>query len=248
MSAEIEIKVGVLHGDTAPWEFIREDLKKDHIKITLVEFNDFFSPNKALDNGEIDLNAFQHRAFLEQEISEHGYKLSPICLTYLDPIGMYSKKIRSLSELKSGDTIVIPSDPSNGGRALLVLEAEGIIKTSAKKGEIPDVLDVTDNPLALNFEKVSPADTVFTLDEKTAAFVNGNYAFENGYVAKRDAVCREKLSTEDLSTPFVKVLVARTNDVNRAEFAKVIKSYQSKGAAEVLKEAEGGALIPAFTY
>ncbi|MGN1281570.1 MAG: MetQ/NlpA family ABC transporter substrate-binding protein [Succinivibrio sp.] len=248
MSAQTEIKVGVLHGDTAPWEYIREDLKKENIKITIVEFNDFFTPNRALAEGSIDLNAFQHRAFLNQEIAEHGYKLVPICLTYLDPIGMYSKKIRSVSELKNSDTIVIPSDPSNGGRALLVLEAEGIIKTSAAKGEIPDVTDITENPLNLRFEKVNPADTVFTLDEKTAAFVNGNYAFENGFIANRDAVIREKLSTEDLSTPFVKVLVARAEDAHRAEFAKVIRSYQSKGSASVLKEAEGGALIPAFSY
>lgn len=243
-----EIKVGVVGDDNAPWLFIKDELAKDNIRITLVEFNDFFTPNKALDDGEIDLNAFQHVAFLNQEIKDHGYKIAPICYTYLDPIGMYSKKIKSLNELKKGDSIVIPSDPSNGGRSLLVLEAEGVIKTNASKGQIPDVGDITENKLELNFVKINPADTVKTLDDYTAAFINGNYAFENGFIANRDAVCREKLSPDDLSTPFVKVLVARENDKDRAVFKKVISAYHSEGSAKVLKQAEGGALIPAFTY
>ncbi len=248
MTEPVEIKVGVVGDDNAPWLFIKDELAKDNIRITLVEFNDFFTPNKALDNGEIDLNAFEHVAFLNQEIKDHGYKLAPICYTYLDPIGMYSKKIKRLDELKKGDSIVIPSDPSNGGRSLLVLEAEGVIKTNVSKGQIPDVGDITENKLELNFVKINPADTVKTLDDYTAAFINGNYAFENGFIANRDAVCREKLSPDDLSTPFVKVLVARAKDKDRAVFKKVISAYQSKGSAQVLKQAEGGALIPAFTY
>lgn len=161
---------------------------------------------------------------------------------------MYSKKIKRLDELKKGDSIVIPSDPSNGGRSLLVLEAEGVIKTNVSKGQIPDVGDITENKLELNFVKINPADTVKTLDDYTAAFINGNYVFENGFIANRDAVCREKLSPDDLSTPFVKVLVAKAKDQGRAVFIKVISAYQSKGSAQVLKQAEGGALIPAFTY
>lgn len=243
-----EIKVGVVGDDNAPWPYLKDVLKDHGIEITIVEFPDFFTPNKALADGQIDLNAFQHVAFLNQEIKDHNYDLSPVGYTYLDPIGMYSKKIKSISELKEGDTIVIPSDPSNAGRSLLVLEAEGIIKTNAKKGQIPDVSDITKNRLSLNFKKVNPSKTVFTLDECTAAFVNGNYAFENGFIANKDAVIREKLSPDDLSTPFVKVLVARTQCKDREEFKTILKAYHTKGAAEVLKLSEGGALIPAFKY
>ncbi len=244
----IELKVGVVGNDNAPWAYIKHKLAKENIQITLVEFSDFFTPNKALNEGKIDLNAFQHMAFLNQEIKDHNYEISPICYTYLDPIGMYSKKISSLRELKDGDTIVIPSDPSNGGRALLVLEAEGIIKIGLAKGVIPTLEDLKENRLNLKFKKVNPADTVNTLDEVTAAFVNGNYAFEHGFTANKDAVCREKLSADDLSTPFVKVLVARTCDKNKEIFKKVIAAYHSKEAADELKQSEGGALIPAFAY
>lgn len=248
ITQDTEIKVGVVGDDNAPWLYIKKELEKEHIRITLVEFNDFFTPNRALAEGKIDLNAFQHVAFLNQEIKEHGYRIAPVCYTYLDPIGMYSKKIKSLDELKQGDSVVIPSDPSNGGRSLLVLEAEGIIKTGVEKGQIPDVSDIKENRLELKFVKVNPADTVKTLDEYTAAFINGNYAFENGFIAKRDAVCREKLSPDDLSTPFVKVLVSRVEDLERAEFKKVVAAYHSKGSADILKQAEGGALIPAFVF
>lgn len=244
----IEVKVGVVGDDNAPWPYLKEVLKEQGIDITIVEFSDFFTPNQALCEGRIDLNAFQHVAFLNQEIKDHNYALSPIAYTYLDPIGMYSKKIKSLSELKDHDVIVIPSDPSNAGRSLLVLEAEGLIKTSALKSEIPDVSDITENRLNLEFVKVTPAKTVFSLDECTAAFVNGNYAFENGFIANKDAVCREKLSKDDLSTPFVNVLVARTADRDREVFRTIIKAYHTKGAADVLSQAEGGALIPAFSY
>ncbi len=244
----IELKVGVVGNDNAPWTYIKQRLAKEDIQITLVEFADFFSPNKALNEGKIDLNAFQHVAFLNQDIKDHGYAISPICYTYLDPIGMYSKKIRTLAELKEGDTIVIPSDPSNGGRARLVLEAEGILKIGLAKGTVPPLEDLKENRLNLKFKKVKPAETVNTLDEVTAAFVNGNYAFDHGFIADKDAVCREKLSADDLSTPFVKVLVARTCDKDKEVFKQVIAAYHSKEAADELKQSEGGALIPAFNY
>ena len=242
------IKVGVMEGDTAPWEYIARTLLSEGIRIELVTFSSFFAPNRALAEGQIDLNAFQHKAFLNQEIADHHYDLVPIAVTYLDPIGFYSKKIRSLSELKNGDKLVIPADPANAGRSLKDLDEAAVIRTDRAKGYMPDISDVVENRLNLQFVKVEPAKTILSLDEEdiTGAFINGNYAFEGGLNATTDAVYREKLSADDISTPFVKVLVVRNKDKDRYEFKRIIDTYHSKESAEVLKQAEGGALIPAF--
>lgn len=246
----ITVKVGVINDDTAPWDYISDVLLNEGIIIELVSFNSFFTPNKALAEGEIDLNAFQHKAFLDQEISDHHYNIAPIAVTYLDPIGFYSKKISSLSSLKDHDIIVIPSDPSNAGRSLKVLDEAGVIKTDSSKGYVPDVCDIVENPLDLRFLKVEPAKTILALDDDhvTGAFINGNYAFDGGLNANTDAVYREKLSADDVSTPFVKVLVARSSETDRPEFRRIIDVYHSRGSADILKQAEGGALIPAFKY
>lgn len=244
------IKVGLYGEADFPWEQIRKAVASKDIEIEIVRFDSFFTPNPALDKGEIDLNMFQHKAFLQAEISAHHYALTGLCTTYLDPIGMYSRKYKSVKELKDGDHIVIPSDPSNGGRALKVLNDAGIITTDPKKGYVPDVADIIDNPLKLQFDKVIPEGLMKSLDDTqtAAAFVNGNFAFAGGLNARRDAILCESLNPDDADNPFVKVLVARTADKDRPELLEIVKAYQSRESAEIIAAAEGGHLIPAFNY
>ena len=118
----VVVKLGVVGENNEWWTPAIEAMKEKGVEIELVKFSDYTLPNQALADGEIDLNSFQHYAFLENQIADKGYELTPICNTIIAPLGLYSDKIESIDELKDGDSIAIPSDATNGGRALKILE------------------------------------------------------------------------------------------------------------------------------
>ena len=134
---EIVIKLGVVGENNEQWDPVIEKLAEDNIKLELVKFADYSLPNRALNDGEIDLNAFQHYAYLNKDVESNGYKIEAIGETLVAPLGVFSNKIKDLSELKDGDTIAIPNDATNGGRALKVLEAAGVIKVNPAAGYTP---------------------------------------------------------------------------------------------------------------
>ena len=136
------------------WQPAKELLKKDGIDLQIVQFSDFVTPNNALANGEIDLNAFQHRVYLESEVKNYGYAIQNIGNTLIIPLNIYSQKVSSVSELKDGDTVAIPDDESNGGRALKVLESAGLITLSPDAGFNPSVSDITSYKVKLQIEEL----------------------------------------------------------------------------------------------
>ena len=137
-----EIKLGLVGEHSDEWNHVAKELEKEGIKLTLVKFSDYNLPNRALNDGEIDANAFQHKAFLKAESEANGYKLTVIANTIIAPLGAYSSKIKSLDELKEGDKIAIPNDPTNGGRAIRLLESAGLITADKKKGYLVTVRDI----------------------------------------------------------------------------------------------------------
>ncbi|MCJ0741075.1 methionine ABC transporter substrate-binding lipoprotein MetQ [Pedobacter montanisoli] len=236
------IKVGITSG---PEKELAETAKKVakekyNLEIELVDFNDYVVPNEALNNGDIDANAFQHVPYLEQQSKQRGYKLAVIGNTFVYPIVAYSKKIKSIAELKDGSTIVIPNDPTNGGRSLLLLQKNGLLTLKDGVGLLPKVTDITANPKHLKILEIEAPQLPRVLDDKevTLAIINNNFATQAGLDAAQYGILKE-----DKNSPYVNVIAARQDNKDTEKVKNFVKAYQSD---EVAKTAErifkGGAV------
>jgi D-methionine transport system substrate-binding protein len=236
------IKVGITSG---PEQEIAETAKKVakekyNLEVELVSFNDYVVPNEALNNGDIDANAFQHKLYLEEQSKQRGYKLAAVGNTFLYPIVAYSKKIKNISELKNGSTVVIPNDPTNGGRSLLLLQKNGLLKLKDNVGLLPKVTDIAENPKQLKILEIEAPQLPRVLDDKEVviAIINNNFAAQAGLDANQFGIFKE-----DKNSPYVNLIVAREDNKNAEKVKNFVKAYQSD---EVLKKAEevfkGGAV------
>ena len=239
------IKIGVVGENNEQWEYIASVLKEEGIIIELVKFADYSLPNPALNDGEIDLNAFQHYAFLNNQSEALGLDLSAVGTTLIAPLGLYSQKIKSVDELKEGDKVALPNDATNGGRALKVLETTGLIAVDPEAGYLPEVSDITENKLNLEFVEVEAAQTAGLLPDVAAAFINGGHAVDNGYFPARDAILIETVA-EGSDNPYVNILVARTADKDNPLYQRILEVYHTDEVAEIFATAYKGAYLPAW--
>lgn len=239
------IKVGVVGDNSDQWQPVIESLAEEGITLELVTFSDYSQPNQALADGEIDLNSFQHKAYLEQDIKDRGFDLSVIGETIIAPLGIYSNKITSLDELKDGDSIAIPSDATNGGRALKVLEAAGVIKVDEAAGYTPTLSDIVENPKNIKFVEVEASQTPRLLEDVAAALINGGHAVDAGLNPSEDAIYLEK-ADEGSDNPYINIIVARTEDKDNETYKKVVDEFRSDEVAKVIEEVYKGAYIPTW--
>ena len=236
------IKVGIAVGPEYEVAQVAQKVAKEKygLEVELISFNDYVIPNEALNHGDVDVNAFQHKPYLDEQIKQRGYKLAIVGNTFVYPIAGYSKKIKSVGELKSEDTVVIPNDPTNGGRSLLLLQKYGLIKLKDGVGLLPKVIDIIENPKKLKILELEAPQLPRTLDDKnvTLAIINNNFAAKVGLLATKDG-----LLVEDEKSPYVNLIVAREDNKNEQKVKNFVKAYQS---AEVEKAAEtafkGGAI------
>lgn len=236
------IRVGITSG---PEREIAEVAKKEakekyNLEVELVIFNDYVVPNEALNQGDIDVNAFQHVPYLEEQSKQRGYQLAVVGNTFVYPIVAYSKKIKNISELKNGNTIVIPNDPTNGGRSLLLLEKNGVIKLRNGVGLLPKVIDISDNPKQLKFLEIEAPQLPRVLDDKevTVAVINNNFAAQAGLDAGKYGILKE-----DKNSPYVNVIVARKNNKDAENVKNFVKSYQSEAVEQAAKKAFGSGAV-----
>lgn len=241
----VTVKVGVVGENNEQWDVVKETLAKENITLELVKFSDYTLPNQALADGETDLNAFQHKAFLQNEIKTKGYEITDIGDTLIAPLGLFSQKIKSVSEIKKGDKIAIPNDAVNGGRALKVLEAQGLLKVDPGKGYSPTVADITDNPLELDIVEVDASQTASLLPDVTAALINGGYAVDFGLNPKTDSIALEEVISGS-DNPFINVIAARTADKDNPIYKKVVEAYQTDEVKKVIEDTYKGAYIVAW--
>ena len=244
-SAEpIVVKVGVVGANNQQWDTVNELLAKDNIKVELVEFAEYKLPNNALDAGEIDLNAFQHKAYLQKETDDLGYSIAILGDTIVAPLSLYSDKITDVSELKEGDKIAIPSDPTNEGRCFKILESAGLLEVDPAAGYVPELKDITANPMKLEFVEVEASNTASLLPDVAAAFVNGAHAIDNGLKIE-DAVYTEQVEPGS-DNPYINIIVCRTADLDNEVYKKVLAAYQSDETAQAIRDIYQGTYIPAF--
>ena len=239
------IKLGVVGSDKEIWLPAQEKLKEEGIILEFVEFSDYTTPNNALANGEIDLNAFQHQVYLDSEVSANGYKIEAIGYTLLAPLNLYSSKIKSVDELKDGDIVAVPNDATNEGRALKVLEHAGIITLKADAPFSPTIQDIETYNIAVTIEELAANTITSVLPDVTAAIVNGNYAVDFG-LSNDDAIYKDDGTGAE---QYWNLIASRTEDLSdpdRVElFRKVVEAYQQPETEEVFNTTYKGAYIKA---
>ncbi|MBS9337066.1 MetQ/NlpA family ABC transporter substrate-binding protein [Fructobacillus parabroussonetiae] len=240
------VTVGIMSGnkkDDVIWKSIAKTAKdKYNVTLKFKTFSDYSQPNKALQNGDIDLNAFQHYAFLDAYNAKNGNKLTSIGETIIGQGRLYSKSYKSVDDFQNGDTIVIPNDPSNESRALYILQSAGLI--GLKSGlSLATTKDITSNPKNLTIKEVAADQTARNLDSVQGAIINGNYAQAAG-IDYQSAIFVEPLSEN--SHKWVNIIAARKSDKNKKIYQDVVKAYQTKTTQDLIKKEYGTATISAW--
>lgn len=235
------LKIGVTAGPHAQiFEQVKKIAEKDGLKIQIVEFSDYVQPNAALAAGDLDANSYQHKPYLDLQVKDRGYKFVPVGYTVNFPIGIYSKKVKNLAELKEGARFGIPNDPTNGGRVLLALQDKGLIKLKPEAGLKATPLDVIDNPKKIRFVELDAAQLPRSLDDLDASAVNTNFALSAGLNVK-DAIAQESAKS-----PYVNVLVVREADKDKPWVAKLLKAYHSDEIRKFIQTEFKGAVLAGF--
>ena len=208
-----------------------DDLAAQGITLEIKEFTEYVTPNDAVEYGEIDANYFQHIPYLESFNTEHGYHLVNAGGIHVEPIALYSSKYSSLSDLPNGAVIAIPNDPTNEGRALLLLQSAGLIKLRADAGLEAIPLDITENPKNFKFSEIEAATLPRVLSDVDAAIINGNYAIPAGLVATRDG-----LFVEGADSPYVNVIAVKEGNENNPAIKALIEALKSDEVAAFVAE------------
>jgi D-methionine transport system substrate-binding protein len=236
------IKVGVEAGPEFKVAEAAQKVAKEKygLDVELVQFNDYVMPNAALSQGDIDLNVFQNKPYLDVQAKQRGYKFAILGNTFVYPLAGYSRKIKSIDQLKDGNTIIIPNDPTNSGRSLLLLQKTGLLKLKDGVGLLPTVNDIVGNPKNLKILELEAPQLPRSLDDQnvTIAIINNTFAGPAGLVAKRDG-----LFIEDEKSPYVNIIVSREDNKGQDNVARFVKAYQSPQVAQAAEVAfKGGAI------
>ncbi|MEV6524875.1 MetQ/NlpA family ABC transporter substrate-binding protein [Longispora sp. NPDC051575] len=217
----------------------KELAPKEGLKLTVKEFTDYVQPNVALDSGDIDANFFQHKPYLDDFAAKKGVKLTPVTAVHIEPLGAYSKKVKALKDLPEGAEVAIPADNTNGGRALKLLAANGLIEV---KPDASTEKDITSNPKKLKFKALEAAQLPRALDDVSLAVINGNYAIEANLKPAKDALALE--SGKD--NPYANLLVAKTGKENDPKIQKLKKLLNSPEVKKFIEDKYAGSVIAAF--
>lgn len=200
-----------------------DDLAREGITLKVVEFTDYVTPNEALESGEIDANYFQHIPYLESFNKERGYHLVNAGGIHVEPFALYSRKYGSIEELPEKASIAIPNDPTNEGRALLLLESAGLLTLNDGVGLEATVLDIRDNAKKLKFREIEAASLPRVLEDVDGAVINGNYAIPAGLIATKDG-----LLVEGADSPYVNVVAVKEGRENDAKIQALVKALKSR--------------------
>ncbi|XJS10509.1 MetQ/NlpA family ABC transporter substrate-binding protein [Aerococcaceae bacterium WGS1372] len=228
------------------WDVVAKNaLEQEGIEIEFVLFSDYNQPNEALQNGSLDLNAFQGYPFLFSWNEENDGTITPIGNTLITPLGLYSDKYEALEDIPEGGTIAIPNDPSTYGRALQALEIAGLIDVDEAAGIFPEEKDILDNPKKLQIELLEPAMTAVMLQDVDAAIINTGFATDAG-LSIQDAIFVDADNLDDVNPLYINVIAAREEDKDNPLYLKIVELFQTDEIASIIEESSQGALIPVF--
>ncbi|CAH0650446.1 MULTISPECIES: MetQ/NlpA family ABC transporter substrate-binding protein [Pseudomonas] len=221
--------------------FVKPALAKEGVELKVKEFTDYIQPNVQVAEKRLDANFFQHQPYLDEFNKAKGTDLVSVVGVHIEPLGVYSTKIKKLDELPSGATVVIPNDATNGGRALLLLDKAGVIKLKDNKNILSTVKDVAENPKNIKFRELEAATIPRVLTQVDAALINTNYALEAKLNPEKDA-----LAIEGSDSPYVNILVARPDNKDSDAMKKLATALHSPEVKQFITEKYKGAVVPAF--
>lgn len=237
-----EIKIGVSPNPHSQLvSLVLDDLKAEGVDVEIVEFTDYVQPNLALASGDLDANFFQHGPYFEDFIEKEDLDLVSLGNIHVEPMALYSNTFKSMDDLKDGAQIAIPNDTVNGGRALLLLEANGLIKLKKGTGLEATENDIVENPHNFKITPLEAAALPSTLQDVDAAVINGNYALDADLNPLKDG-----LIIEGGASPYANLIAVRAGEENEDKFLKLLKALQSDKVKKFIEETYEGGVAPAF--
>ena len=241
-----QVKVGIVGEGPSneQWYHLEEVLLEDNIELELVVFEDYATPNTALSSGDLDLNAYQHRLFLEEYNEDSGDDLVEIAATTFNPLGLYSDTITSVEEIEEGYSVAIPNDPSNGGRALILLQQAGLIQLDEEAGLLPTTDDITENTMNLDIVEIDAAQTPRAMSDQDFVVINNDHATASGLIPTEDAFFLEQI--DENTDPYVNIIAVRSEDSDNEVYQTIVERYQTDEVKEIIEEATKGSSIPAW--
>ena len=224
-------------------KLIADDLKAEGITLKIVEFTDYVTPNRALEDGQLDANFFQHLPYMKDQNREMGYHLVNAGSTHIEPIALYSKKISSLADLADGATIVIPNDPTNEGRALLLLQSAGLITMDPSANIMSTSFDIVSNPKKLKFSEIEAASLPRILPDVDAAIINGNYALGAGI---DDTVLVTEDKDSDAAQTYANLVAVKAGHENDEKIVALVNALKTEEVRAFIEETYGISVVPMF--
>lgn len=222
-------------------EQVKEDLKAEGIDLEIEVFNDYVLPNKLLGDKSLDANFFQHLPYMEEFALKNNMDLISVAKIHVEPLAVYSKKYKDISELPNGAEVLVPNDPTNGGRALILLDKNGIIKLKDNTKLDSSIADIVENPKNIKITALNAEQIPVRLAEVDAAIINSNFAMKNNLNPVTDGIL-----IEDNDSPYANIIVVLKGNENDERIQKLIKALQSDKTKKFIEETYKGSVIPAF--
>lgn len=223
----------------------KEILAEKGITLDIKEFNDYVQPNKNVESGDLDANYFQHKPYMDQFNTDNGTHLVSVANIHYEPFGIYAGKTASIDQLSDGAIISVPNDGTNEARALMLLEAQGLIKLKEGTGFSATILDIAENPKNFDIKELEAAQLALTLQDVDLAVINGNYAIQAGLNATTDALATEDKDSTAAQT-YANILCVKEGNENKASIQELIKALKSDKVKEFIEEKYEGAVVPIF--
>ena len=243
LAADQTVRVGIMSGeDEDVWRAVAANAAKHGITVKITTFSDYTQPNEALAQHDLDANSFQHKPYLDAQIAARHYDIVPVGYTYVQPIGLYSRKVKSVDALPQNATIGVPNDPSNEGRALLLLQANKLIKLRPDVGLLPTARDIADNPKHIQIKELDAGIVGRAIGDLDAAVVNTDWAIKAGIKIPQERIAQEQVQ----GNPYRNFIAVNAKDANAPWVKTLVESYQQANVASSILTVYHGATLPAW--
>jgi D-methionine transport system substrate-binding protein len=243
LAAGQTVRVGIMSGeDEDVWRAVAANAAKQGVTVKITTFSDYTQPNEALAEHDLDANSFQHKPYLDAQIAARHYEIVPVGYTYVQPIGLYSRKVKSVATLPQNATIGVPNDPSNEGRALLLRQATGLIKLRPGVGLLPTARDIADNPKHVQIKELDAGIVGRAIGDLDAAVVNTDWAIKAGIKIPQERIAQEQVP----GNPYRNFIAVNAKDANAAWVKTIVDSYQQANVASAILTVYHGATLPAW--
>jgi len=237
------VRVGIMGGeDEDVWKVVAAQAAKSGLTVKTVVFNDYTQPNEALERGDVDANAFQHKPYLDNQIKTRGYHIVVVGYTAVWPIGLYSHKHHAVAELPKGAIVGVPNDPSNEGRALVLLQTVELIKLRDGAGILATTADIVDNPKAVKIKELDAGIVGRSIDDLDAAVVNTDWALKSGLKPDTDRIAQEPIA----DNPYRNFIAVKAGHENDPWVKILVAAYQNDAVKDALAKVYHGTGLPAW--